>query len=254
VIGLISGLTIVWLNYHSLNSAILIRIFIFTTIDFISMVFYLFAMQSEEASRVAPLYGLTPVCMLITEWLAFGTRLEIFQYLGVAAVVLGAIFLSFKPGPARFNKKALFYVMSSIILWAVAVVFLSDIFQQTGYWLGWGWAQVVLGLLGTFSLIVFRKEVMKTIRESGHKVVYLSVSSEILSLTANGLLFFAAVIWLASLSSALTSVQYILVFLFTLLISKKWPQLFREEISRSILIQKLISIILIISGIFLISI
>jgi len=253
MMSLIVGTVIVTINYQPYPEGIFWRLAFFAALNFLSIVFYFFALKDEEVSRMVPLYGTTPVFMVLIELIAFGTKLSIWQYWGVAAVVIGAIVLSWKTSGLKFNKKGLFLILGSSITWAVAVVFLTDILDTYGYWLGWGWVELVIGVLGMISLIFIRQEFIRVVKSSGRKILYLIMSSQLFSISAKAILFFAAVSWVASLSSAVASDQFILLFLFSLLISWKYPQILKEEINPRIIIQKTISILLIIAGIFLIS-
>ena len=252
-LALIVGTFFVVLNYQSLAVDVLWRLILFSALNFCSIVFYFLALKREEVSRMVPLYGTTPAFMVLIELMAFGTKLTMEQYIGVIAVVIGAIILSYRSGPIKFNKKGLALVLTSSIFWATAVVFLTDIFDKHGYWLGWGWLQVTIGVLSLLSLFFIKKDFINTIKEKGSRVVWSIVSSQLFSMTAGAFLFYAGTLWVASLSSAIASDQFIFTFLFSLLISWKWPQLLKEEVSPKIIIQKTISILLIVAGIFLIS-
>lgn len=257
IIGAVSlpiGLVIIILNSQILSSLVIGRIFLFTAVNFISIIFYFQALKNEEASRILPLFSLSAVFMVLIELLVFGTKLITLQYWGIATIVLGTIILSLKPGPAKVNKKALGFVIISAFTWGLTVVFLSDIFGQYGFWPSWGWQQISIGILGLTSFIFLKNKLIRTIKKIGHKFVYYFLTSQVLSIIAGAILFFSASIWVASLSSSLASDQYIFVFILSLLISKKWPHLLKEDVSKIIIIQKTISILLIIAGIFLISV
>jgi hypothetical protein len=119
--------------------------------------------------------------------------------------------------------------------------------------LGWGWLQITIGIVGLLSLLFLKNEFSSAIKKSKKKILILIAGSQIFSISAGAILFFSATLWIASLASAVASDQFVLAFLFSVGISHKWPHLYKEEVNRGIFIQKTISILLIIAGIFLIS-
>lgn len=63
-----------------------------------AMFFYLQALQSEEASVVAPFYQATPLFGYVLGYLVLGEILSPMQMLGALLIVAGALLLSMGPG------------------------------------------------------------------------------------------------------------------------------------------------------------
>jgi len=249
-----TGLITTLLNHYVFSAAIILRLAGLGSLLFISFIFFYFALKNEEVSRVIPFLSLSPAFMVLLEWLVFGTKLTAFQYVGIAVIVSGALFLTYRPSTERIHPKGIIYALLSALTWAIAFVFLARTYAEYGFWKPWGWTLLFLGLYCSLTFFFVRKELIEAIRNTQRKVVYAVFASETIHTIADAIMFYAASIWVASLTSAVASDQYIMIFLFSILVTWKRPQWFKEVITPKIIMQKTISIILIIAGIFLISI
>jgi len=77
-----------------------------------AILFYLRAIQSEEASVVAPLFQASTLFTFLLGYLFLHERLAIAQLLGVGLIICGALSLSFRRGPkAKKFKSSLIALM-----------------------------------------------------------------------------------------------------------------------------------------------
>jgi len=256
IVGLVSflfGFFILVQNNQVLPSQIIWKIIGLSTLLFLAIISYFIAVKHEEISRIIPIYGLSPALMALLEFFFFGTMLATLQYFGIAAAVLGVVLITYGSATTKINKKGLTFILIGTLLWSFTFMYLARIFNEYGYWKALGWEQFTIGVLGLLSLLLVKREFFESMKANSQKAFYLIFTSEVFGTAAGAIGFYAASLWAASLTSAVASDQYILVFLISLFITKKWPQLFEEKVGPKIIIQKTISILLIIAGIFLIS-
>src|SRR5262249_3618743 len=106
-----------------------------------AMLFYLRAIQSEEASVVAPLFQLNTIFTLLLAYLVLGERLTWLQIAGVALILAGALSLSirarlflraFKPRLLVSMFAATFVLALSSVLFKYFAV--EDSFWGTTFW------------------------------------------------------------------------------------------------------------------------
>ena len=253
IVIFLSGFLVTIFNQNSLTTGIILRLAGLGLIIYISFIFFYFALKNEEVSRVIPFLGLAPALMALLEWLIFGTKLSSWQYGGIASVVLGALFLTWRPSAQRIHPKGIIFALFSTLFWSTGYVFLTRTFAQYGFWKSWGWTWIFLGIFCLLTLFFIRKGLWQSIKRTNNKVIYAVITGETIHTVADAIIFYAGSIWVSSLSSAVASDQYIMIFLFSILVTWKKPHWFKEIVTPKIIIQKTISILLIITGIFLIS-
>ncbi|MDD5342049.1 MAG: DMT family transporter [Patescibacteria group bacterium] len=215
---------------------------------------YFRSAQLEEISRVAPLFALTPVLILIFSGIFLNEIFSLKIYLGIIIILVGSILIL-----SRGNLKQIFksrvlglMIVSATGAAGTAIIekYLSNYYN---YWSVFGWIYLMAGLLG---LVVFYRSIKEYIilrHESDRRGFWLMIVSEGNSGLANFAYITAMSFWYISLVSAASTIQYLFVFLWTLLLAKLKPGLINEEINRKIAFQKIVAIIFIIGGIFLIT-
>jgi len=254
IIIFVSGFLVTLFNRNILDSIVVLRLGGLGFGIYISFVFFYFALKHEEVSRVIPFLGLAPAIMVIMEWLFFGTRLIVLQYWGIVSVVIGAIFLTWRKSGQRVHPKGIIFALFSTLFWSSSFVFITRTYNQYGFWKPRGWTWLFLGIFCLLTYFFVRSSLLDSLRKSGYKLLLAAMAGETIHTIADALIFYAGSLWVASLTSAVASDQYILIFLFSLLVTWKKPQWFKEKITPKIIVQKSISILLIIAGIFLISV
>ena len=70
-----------------------------------AMYFYLQALQTEEASVVAPFFQAGPLFAYALAWLVLGETLSRLQLLGGSLIVAGGLLLSIRPGGGHLRLR-----------------------------------------------------------------------------------------------------------------------------------------------------
>lgn len=215
---------------------------------------YLMAMQKYEPSRVIPLFAIGAVVIIISSALILGEVFDLITYVGIGVILLGSLILSI--------KKTFFSAFSSKILWTMTLSGICFAFS----------AIVIKYLLGTYSVtqvfssvgiiegpsaiiiaLFYFKEIRQTIRQIKKRYLLYNALTEVVSISGSFLYTIAISVWYLSLVETLASLQFLFVFIWSLIISRFMPSLYAEELNRRIIIQKIAAIILIIFGVYLIS-
>lgn len=216
-----------------------------------ALYFYYHAIRETSISRILPLEGgLVPVCTLILAFLTGTERLSGYQAAAFLFLVAGAILISFKKTSDGWQAKAIKNATIAAILFATSFVLSKYIYTQTNFISGLIWTRLGLAIGGLMYLIPkkFRREIFKAPEGTSTERKLLFYVSHIFG-TGGGLLqSYAIAIGSVVIVNALQGVQFVFVLLLSSFLSIFDPEIIKEKITRAIIVQKLIAIILITAG------
>ena len=214
--------------------------------------------RKNEVSMITPIIGgAVPIFTLILTYFFLGERLAINQLFAFCLLVFGGVIMLL-PRKSKFNLRknkeflfnGLLLAVLTAFLFAFSFVLTKFIFTEQPFINGFIWIRLG-GILGTCSLFLFpsaRREIFETSKSIKIKVGGLFISNKILSAFAFVLLNYAIYLGSVSLVNALQGVQYVFLLIIVLFISKKFPQIIKEQISHRIIIQKALAILFIAIG------
>ncbi|OGZ34135.1 MAG: hypothetical protein A2Y98_02260 [Candidatus Portnoybacteria bacterium RBG_19FT_COMBO_36_7] len=213
---------------------------------------YLFhALDIGSASRVLPSFGgLTPILVLGLSFLFLGERLALAQIAAFLLLVLGGVLISFKKEPREKQQKRFKFIVFSILLTAISLVLTKYVFINQNFVSGFIWIRIGIFLTALTFLIFprLRRSIFSGGRQATAGLSMLFVSNKAMAgigtIAVNYAIFLAS----ASLVNAMQGIQYAFLLILTIFLSKKFPQIIQEKITRGILMQKILAIILIIAG------
>jgi drug/metabolite transporter (DMT)-like permease len=221
------------------------------------MLFYLEALQSEEASVVAPFYQAAPLFGYGLGYAVLGETLSSSQILGGILIVVGTALVSFRSDPHRSAFKlrlamlmlacALALALSSL---AFKIFALRDAFWPTTFWMYGGEALFGAVLLAVRS---YRQEFVALLRSSPGAVLSINGFNELINLGGTLGNRYALVLAPLSLVQAIGSTTTLFVFAFGVVLSIVCPSLGREDLSGRELMHKGAAALLVAIGVILIS-
>jgi uncharacterized membrane protein len=221
-----------------------------------AMYFYLVALQSEEASAVAPFFQLTPLFAYGLAYLVLGETLTPRQMIGGAAIVGGGLLLSLRLGDAAKFKLRLAVPM---IVCALALAISSLIFKifaiSSEFWTTMFWTFAGQAIFGgiVLSIAPFRQEFLELSRKNTGPLIAINVMNELINLGGSLGARYALVLAPLSLVQAITSTTALFVFIFGIATTLLFPALGREDLSPSELLKKGLAGVLIGIGAFLVT-
>jgi len=194
------------------------------------MLFYLRAIQTEEASVVAPLFQANTLftfvlgLLLLHEWPHWP------QLAGALLVLAGTFVLS----------------LSSVLFKLFAV--------PEEFWATTFWTFVGEGLFGAAILAVpvYRRQFLHLFRRNPGAVIGVNAANELINLGGGLGVRFASLLAPVGLVSAISATSTFFVFLFGILLTLFFPRLGREDLSARNLVQKGLGGLLIMAGVALI--
>jgi drug/metabolite transporter (DMT)-like permease len=222
-----------------------------------AMLFYLRALQTEEASVVAPFFQASPLFGYVLAYLVLGETLTGRQMAGGAMIIVGAAIVSIRFGqPMRAFKGRLAILMLAcgFILSVASLIFkafaIKDEFWITTFWMFVGEAIFGIGLL----LVPFyRRQFMRLLRANTGPLIAINASNELINLGGGLGNRYAFVLAPLSLVQAIGSTTTLFVFAFGVVLSLFFPRFSRERLSGRDLVQKGIAAAFVAIGVALVT-
>lgn len=217
------------------------------------------AISLDDVSRVAPIFQSIPVLVLIMSYLFLGERLLEKQLFGFIFILIGGYLLAAEELSLKTFKirKAFWWALLSSLLFAVPLILFKRVSLDQGFWdslayefLGAGIGGVILFLFVIFSR---RDDFKKEVFEKGFKSWTIIGVNELIYIGARMLNFYAIALAPVSLVTVLGGFQPFFLLLFGFVLSNWFPNIVKEDISRSIVVLKFTAIVLIFTGVWFIN-
>ena len=217
---------------------------------------YYYTLSVEEVSKITPIWQFSSLFVLIMSVTFLGEKLIAAHYYSFAAMFLGGLLLGFDKTVKGFKvNRAALIVFASSIVWAVYLVLAKFFYTTENFWNGFFW----IGL-GNFAGAAFLLALPKNFGNVRKQLSSLTRASFALLIATTVMTFLADISFLfaikngpVSLVSVVGATQMMFLFIMTVLISKYFPRILKERLDRKTLLTKLVAVLLMIFGLYLIS-
>jgi drug/metabolite transporter (DMT)-like permease len=222
-----------------------------------AMIFYLQALQSEEASVVAPFFQAAPLFGFALAYLVLGEVLTGAQLWGGSLIIAGTVLLSLRFGrdKAKIKPRLVLLMLACALLLALSSVIFKFFAVQDEFWVTTFWTYAGEALFGFVLLAIpkYHKDFFSMLRSNTAAVLGVNGANELINLGGGLGTRFALLLAPLSLVQAIGSTTTLFVFVFGVLLTLLFPRLGKEDLSAKSLIQKALSAILIVGGVLLIN-
>ena len=239
-------------------------------------------LQLLETSRIVPAVGgLSPLFSFVLIYLFSSGQKTLSFYENIAFILLifGSVLINLplhifsleevKNIKGLFLSKSIsnrsnFFKKSSIgikystitaFLFSLSFVLAKYVYLGQSFWNGFIWMRIGGFLTAVIFFLLFsdtRNDIFKlkiNFKKSAIIIFLLAqVFSAVAAILQNWAISLASLIYVPVIN-ALQGVQYIFLFIFTVILSLKFPKILKEEISKKIIFQKIIAMFLVIAGI-----
>ncbi len=228
--------------------------------SFILGLFWFFkTVRLFEISRVVPAMGgaLPIFAFLLVYVFSLGReKLSLLEFLAFFLLIIGGVLMTYQKG-AKISLKSIQGSVVAAFFLALSFVLAKYVYMEQPFWSGFIWIRIGSGLAVLFFLFFsseLKREIFKIKKSFQKETAGIFLTNQVMGASASILQHWA--IALAPLASvpiinALQGVQYIFLLIFTVLLSLKSPQILKEEISKKIILQKIVAILLIGAGLAL---
>jgi drug/metabolite transporter (DMT)-like permease len=223
------------------------------TLIMIAVIFYLYALNEDEASFLVPLFQIIPIFGLIISFFFLGEVIHLQKIMGALVILFGSAILSLNITSDKviFKKRVLFFMLISCLCYAVNIVVFKSIALDNGFWpsLFWDLIGKIIFAIFLFSFFgSFRRAFISVLRTYKLKFVLLTGLDDTLTICGDWALAFSALLAPVFFVQMVSAFQPIFVFIFGLLITIFLPKIGREALEHKLFIQKLVGIFIIIFG------
>lgn len=214
---------------------------------------YLHAINRSEMSRVVPLFQTIPLFGLVLAFITLGETLSITQLWSVAFMLLGALVLMHERSGSYFklDVKTLLLMLGSSFMVAlsqttfkVATTYSNYITATIWLWLGF----LLFGVVLHICITKYRLEFNYMLKERLRNVLTLNSFNEVFDNLGELVLFAAVMIGPIALVQSLGVYEPLLIFVVSIILVKFGSTYLHEDISKPVLFQKSVGIVLILIG------
>jgi drug/metabolite transporter (DMT)-like permease len=252
------ALPVIWLFEPSVLSLPLSAMAVMTVSGILymgAMLFYLRALQSEEASAVAPFFQLSTIFTLLLAYVFLREKLGLFQLTGIALIVLGALSVSGNGGAMlqRSNMRLLLLMTCATFIVALSAVLFKYFAVEESFWGTTFWTFVGEGIFGAGVLVIpgYHRQFASLFRRSPGAVISINLANELINLGGGLSVRFASLLAPVALVSAVSSTTTLFVFAFGVLLTLFFPKLGREDLTARNLWGKAAAAVLVTAGVIL---
>jgi drug/metabolite transporter (DMT)-like permease len=221
-----------------------------------AMLFYLRAIQTEEASVVAPLFQANTLFTFALGALILHEMPGWPQLVGAGLVILGALGLSLdkKMHLGNFKLRLVLLMLAATFVVALSSVVFKFFAVRDEFWSTTFWTFVGEGLFGVAILAVpkCRRQFVALFRKNPGAVIGINAANELINLGGGLGVRYASLLAPVALVSAISATSTFFVFLFSVLLTLFFPQAGREDLSARNVLQKAVGGALIMAGVALI--
>lgn len=220
---------------------------------------YFYALQKDEASITVPLFQLIPVFSFFLSYLVLGETLSSTQIIGGIIIIIGAVLISLDLNiqkKIKFKKEVFFLMALSSLLFAINFLFFKYFAINTHFWVTSFWEYVGFAIFASLLLIFiksYRNEFFKVIKSNSLSVLSINGINEVLNIVAKASLNFASLLAPLTLIWIVNGFQPFFVFIYGVILTLFFPKISQENISKKVLFQKLLAILIMFVGAFFVN-
>ncbi len=220
-----------------------------------AMLFYLQAIQSAEASVVAPLFQMSTLFTFALGYLFLHETISMTNAAGVMLIIAGALTLSLD-GSFKFRAvklQILFLMALCTFIIALSSVLFKFFAVSDSFWGVTFWTFVGEALFGAGILMIPRyfKQFANLLKTNTGPLLAVNGANELINLGGGLIVRFASLFAPVVIISAISSTTTLFVFIFGVILTIFLPKIAREDISRANLLQKGAAAVLVAIGVML---
>ncbi len=231
------------------------------TLFICALLWFYKALHLFEVSRVVPaIGGLIPLFSFgLIYFFSFGKEtLSFLEAIVFILLVFGSVLITLEKRKL-ITLRGLQISALAAFLFSLSFVLAKYVYLEQPFWNGFIWMRVGGFLAALFFFLIFkevREEIFKKNASLKIKTALIFILNQ--AMGAGALILQNWAIFLAPLAfvpiiNALQGTQYVFLLIFAILLSLKFPQILKEEISKEVIFQKLFAILLIGAGLVLLA-
>jgi uncharacterized membrane protein len=222
-----------------------------------ALLLYLQALQSEEASVVAPFFQAGPLFGYVLAYFVLGETLSPRQMAGGALIIIGGLIVSIRFGQSMrmFKARLALLMLACGFIMALATLIFKVFAIRVEFWTTTFWMFVGEGIFGAALLMIpsYQKQFIALVRANTAALLSINASNELINLGGGLGSRYALLFAPLSIVQAIGSTTTLFVFAFGIVLSVFFPGFGRENLSGRELVQKGMAAIIVAIGVALVT-
>jgi uncharacterized membrane protein len=222
-----------------------------------ALLLYLQALQSEEASVVAPFFQAGPLFGYVLAYFVLGETLSPRQMAGGVLIILGALIVSIRFGQSMkmFKARLALLMLACGFIMALSSLIFKVFAIRVEFWTTTFWMFVGEGIFGAALLLIpsYRKQFIALVRVNTAALLSINASNELINLGGGLGSRYALLFAPLSIVQAIGSTTTLFVFAFGIVLSVFFPGFGRENLSGRELAQKGMAAVIVAIGVALVT-
>lgn len=216
---------------------------------------YLQALTLEDASTVIPLFAFVPVMTLLLSAFFLKEILTTKQFIGFFIIFAGGITLSIERGGKGLAwikpRKVFILMMLSCLLFSFSSILFKFVTFRIDYWttLTYEYFGVGIGTFLFFGYLVLSNNVKWRVHGLTPIVSVIFILDKLIEIAGQAFGAYATTLAPIALVGVLSSTQPFFVFLFAVILSIWFPRIIKEDLSRKVVLTKLVAMLVMFVGI-----
>ncbi|KKQ66047.1 MAG: hypothetical protein US86_C0007G0092 [Candidatus Daviesbacteria bacterium GW2011_GWA2_38_24] len=216
--------------------------------------FMLKALQVGITTRVVPLIGVS-IPLVLLFFAVFNEYVSGSQIFAVSLLISGLVFLTLHDWKGQITKYELLYEILSVFLFAISYVIFRKAYLMENFLTVFAWSRLVLIPVGVLiALLPSTRHIILARNAPAFRFLSKMGVLFFIGQSAGGsaelLLTFSVSLANPAFVNSLQGVQYVFLFIFALILTKKYPTVFKESFTKKVLTTKAFGLLLIVSGLY----
>lgn len=225
----------------------------------LALIVFNYALKKFEVTRIVPVAGgAVPFFTFVLAFVFLGERLTLYEVVAFVLLLVGTVIINFeyKKNKNIFSWASVGWSALAGLLFAASFVANKYAFDTQEFVSSFIWIRAGSFLVALTLLIQpkFWRKTISTIKKFDLKAYFVFFLTMVFGATGFLLLSYAINIGSVTLTNALQGIQYALLLISVLFLSKYFPKIIKEKYTRFVLAQKIIAIFLISAGIIFLAI
>jgi transporter family protein len=216
---------------------------------------YFDAMKLEDASRVVPLFQFIPVISFILSAVFLKETLSVKQIAGMVLVVGAGIALSLKKIEGSFitPRKSLWLMLLSSFMYASIAILFRFVVKDGNFWSSVSYQYMGAGIGAILLFLFLRTRHRWSVRvKEIHTSLGVMFINHCISLFAQVSESYAVSLVAVPFVYIIGGVQPVFVLVFGIILTLWFPNIIQEDIKKTVVAHKLISVLFMFLGLFLV--
>ncbi len=214
---------------------------------------YYKALEQDDTSIIAALFSLGKIFVPVLAFFLVGERLQISQQIGFLIIISSSAALTFNHKQKLKLNRAFFYMAGCSFLLALELVIYKYLFATVTWSTGFVWTTALSALFGLVFLI--SPKTRHDVRAQFSTFLTnspLFFLQELFSFGGTAIATYVITLIPVTISAAISSSLPFFVLFYALVLGKKYPHIFREQVDRKNIFKKIFLFATTIIGIMLV--